>query len=59
MLRGGPFRSGLDLAPYLTSARGDSLERRTIHHDRDCTFAVDGRTINLQERTVMWKQFEN
>ena len=59
MLRVGRSASGSILRLYLTSARGDSLERRTIHHDRDCTFSVDGRTINLQERMVMWKQFED
>jgi len=58
MLRGGhpgrTFRFRLDLAP-----RGDSLERRTIHPNRDCTFTVDGRTINLQERMVICKQFQD
>jgi flavin reductase (DIM6/NTAB) family NADH-FMN oxidoreductase RutF len=34
-------------------------EKRTIHHKGDGTFVVDGRTINLQERMVMWKQFQD
>jgi len=34
-------------------------ERRTIHHNGDGTFVVDGRTINLQERMVLWKQFQD
>jgi hypothetical protein len=63
MLRvGRPGRtsaSGSILRLYLTSARGYSLERTTIHHDRDCTLSVDGRTINLPERMVTRKQFED
>ena len=34
-------------------------ERRTIHHNGDGTFTVDGRVINLQDRMVMWKQFQD
>jgi len=34
-------------------------ERRTIHHNGDGTFTVDGRTINLQKRMVLWKQFQD
>lgn len=34
-------------------------ERRTLHHNGDGTFTVDGRTINLQDRMVMWKQFQD
>jgi flavin reductase (DIM6/NTAB) family NADH-FMN oxidoreductase RutF len=34
-------------------------ERRTMHHNGDGTFTVDGRTINLQKRMVMWKQFQD
>jgi hypothetical protein len=33
-------------------------ERRTLHHNGDGTFTVDGRTINLQDRMVKWKQFQ-
>jgi hypothetical protein len=55
---GRTFRFGLDLAPLLAQ-RGESLERGTIHHNGDCTFTVDGRTINLQEWMVMWKQFQD
>jgi hypothetical protein len=34
-------------------------ERRTLYHNGDGTFTVDGRTINLQDRMVMWKQFQD
>jgi flavin reductase (DIM6/NTAB) family NADH-FMN oxidoreductase RutF len=34
-------------------------ERRTVHHNGDGTFTVDGRTVNLQDRMVMWKQFQD
>jgi flavin reductase (DIM6/NTAB) family NADH-FMN oxidoreductase RutF len=34
-------------------------ERRTLHHNGDGTFTVDGRTINLQDRMVIWKQFQD
>ena len=34
-------------------------ERRTLHHNGDGTFTVDGRTINLQDRMAMWKQFQD
>jgi flavin reductase (DIM6/NTAB) family NADH-FMN oxidoreductase RutF len=33
-------------------------ERRTLHHNGDGTFTVDGRTINLRERMVLWKNFQ-
>lgn len=32
-------------------------ERRTIHHNGDGTFVVDGRTINLKKKMVKWKTF--
>jgi flavin reductase (DIM6/NTAB) family NADH-FMN oxidoreductase RutF len=34
-------------------------ERRTMHHNGDGTFTVDGRVINLRERMVLWKQFQD
>lgn len=34
-------------------------ERRTLHHRGDGTFAVDGRIIDLRERMVLWKQFQD
>jgi flavin reductase (DIM6/NTAB) family NADH-FMN oxidoreductase RutF len=34
-------------------------ERRTFHHKGDGTFVVDGRSINLQERMVKWKEFQD
>jgi len=30
-------------------------ERRTIHHNGDGTFVVDGRTINLKAKMVKWQ----
>lgn len=32
-------------------------ERRTIHHNGDGTFKVDGRTINLKKKMVKWPEF--
>lgn len=37
----------------------DRKERRTLHHRGDGTFTVDGRTIDLRERMVLWKQFQD
>jgi flavin reductase (DIM6/NTAB) family NADH-FMN oxidoreductase RutF len=37
----------------------DRKERRTLHHNGDGTFTVDGRVLNLQERMVLWKQFQD
>lgn len=34
-------------------------ERRTLHHNGDGTFTVDGRLINLRKRMVLWKQFQD
>jgi hypothetical protein len=34
-------------------------ERRTLHHNGDGTFTVDGRTVNLRDRMVKWKQFQD
>jgi flavin reductase (DIM6/NTAB) family NADH-FMN oxidoreductase RutF len=31
-------------------------ERRTIHHNGDGTFVVDGRTINLKKKMVKWPE---
>jgi flavin reductase (DIM6/NTAB) family NADH-FMN oxidoreductase RutF len=33
-------------------------ERRTLHHNGDGTFAVDGRILDLRERMVRWKAFQ-
>jgi flavin reductase (DIM6/NTAB) family NADH-FMN oxidoreductase RutF len=30
-------------------------ERRTIHHNGNGTFVIDGRTINLKEKMVKWQ----
>jgi len=32
-------------------------ERRTIHHNGNGTFVVDGRTINLKKKMVKWPEF--
>jgi len=32
-------------------------ERRTIHHNGDGTFVIDGRTINLQKKMTKWQSF--
>ncbi len=32
-------------------------ERRTIHHNGDGTFAVDGATLDLKKKMVKWKEF--
>ncbi len=34
-------------------------ERRTLHHNGDGTFTVDGRTIDLKKRMILWKQFQD
>ena len=33
-------------------------ERRTLHHRGDGTFTVDGRTLDLRERMVLWRGFQ-
>ncbi len=33
----------------------DRKERRTLHHNGDGTFTVDGRVVDLRERMGMWK----
>ncbi len=33
-------------------------ERRTLHHNGDGTFTVDGRTLDLKARMVRWKGFQ-
>jgi len=33
-------------------------ERRTLHHNGDGTFTVDGTTINLRDRMVRWKEYQ-
>jgi flavin reductase (DIM6/NTAB) family NADH-FMN oxidoreductase RutF len=32
-------------------------ERRTIHHNGDGTFVVDGRVLNLKNKMVKWPDF--
>jgi flavin reductase (DIM6/NTAB) family NADH-FMN oxidoreductase RutF len=33
-------------------------ERRTLHHNGDGTFTVDGRKLDLRKRMVLWKDFQ-
>lgn len=33
-------------------------ERRTLHHNGDGTFTVDGRILDFRDRMVRWKQFQ-
>jgi flavin reductase (DIM6/NTAB) family NADH-FMN oxidoreductase RutF len=32
-------------------------ERRTIHHNGDGTFVVDGKVLNLRKKMVKWPDF--
>jgi hypothetical protein len=32
-------------------------ERRTIHHNGDGTFVVDGRVLDLTKKMVKWPDF--
>lgn len=34
------------------------VERRTLHHNGDGTFSVDGGTVDLKSRMTKWKQFQ-
>jgi flavin reductase (DIM6/NTAB) family NADH-FMN oxidoreductase RutF len=36
----------------------DPVDRRLLHHQGDGTFTVDGETIDLREKMVLWKQFQ-
>ena len=47
------------LSPVAAWVNPDLKEKRTFHHKGDGTFVVDGETINLQERMVMWKEFQD
>jgi len=40
------------------SVDDERKERRTLHHNGDGTFTVDGRKIDLRERMVLWKDFQ-
>ncbi len=33
-------------------------ERRTMHHNGDGTFTLDGRKLDLRDRMVLWKEFQ-
>jgi len=34
-------------------------EKKTFHHKGDGTFVVDGDLLNLQERMVRWKEYQD
>ncbi len=34
-------------------------ERRTLHHNGDGTFTADGEVLDLREKMVRWKQFQD
>lgn len=36
----------------------DRKERRTLHHNGDGTFTVDGRKLDLRDRMTLWKEFQ-
>lgn len=40
------------------SLNDERQERRTLHHNGDGTFTISGRTLDLRERMVLWKQFQ-
>ena len=40
------------------SLNDDRRERRTLHHNGDGTFMVAGRTLDLRERMVRWKEYQ-
>ncbi len=46
------------LEPVAISLNRTRRERRTLHHNGDGTFCVDGRVIDLRERMILWKQFQ-
>jgi flavin reductase (DIM6/NTAB) family NADH-FMN oxidoreductase RutF len=37
----------------------ERTERRTLHHNGNGTFTVDGKVITFQDRMVAWKQFQD
>ena len=37
---------------------GKRKERRTLHHNGDGTFTVDGRQLDLRKRMVLWKDLQ-
>ncbi len=39
--------------------RTDRDEKKTFHHQGDGTFVVDGEVVNLQERMVKWKEYQD
>ncbi|MEZ5843480.1 MAG: flavin reductase family protein [Hyphomicrobiaceae bacterium] len=43
------------VAIWLDRAR---KERRTLHHNGDGTFCIDGRVIDLKTRMTLWKGFQ-
>ncbi len=46
------------LAVKTITVNDSRTERRTLHHNGDGTFSIDGRTVDLRTRMVRWKQFQ-
>ena len=40
------------------SLNEDRRERRTLHHNGDGTFMVAGRTLDLRDRMVRWREYQ-
>lgn len=45
------------LEPVKAWIDADRKERRTIHHNGDGTFVVDGRVLDLKKKMVKWPDF--
>jgi len=52
-------RRGRQVRAFRIDLDAGRKERRTLHHRGDGTFAVDGRILDLRERMVLWKQFQD
>ncbi|WP_158808524.1 flavin reductase family protein [Beijerinckia sp. L45] len=46
------------LEPVAIRYDDERKERRTLHHNGDGTFTVDGRTVDLRERMILWKALQ-
>eukprot|EP00026_Physarum_polycephalum_P013331 Phypoly_transcript_13721.p1 GENE.Phypoly_transcript_13721~~Phypoly_transcript_13721.p1 ORF type:complete len:229 (+),score=49.01 Phypoly_transcript_13721:150-836(+) len=47
------------LSPVKAWTNLERKEKRTFHHKGDGTFVVDGETIDLKERMVKWKEYQD
>ena len=45
------------LEPVKAWIDAERRERRTIHHNGDGTFVVDGRVLDLRKKMVKWPDF--